>query len=32
MIKYASHLDPFKMMSYNVAKLCHQMLQNDVTT
>ena len=29
-IKYASHLDQFKMMSSNVAKWCHQMLQNDV--
>ena len=30
--KYASHLDPYKMMSSNVAKTCDQMLQNDITT
>ena len=31
-IKYASHLDQFKMMSSNVAKWCHQMLHCCIAT
>ena len=31
-IKYASHLDQFKMMSSNVAKWCHQMLHCCIVT